>query len=74
MTGIVLPRRQLLTGLVGFIAAPAIVRASSLMPVKTMSWLTLPLYRWTAVGGEFVEVIIPSIFDGDLKILMDVSR
>lgn len=30
-------RRQLLTGLIGIIAAPAIVRATSLMPIK--SWL-----------------------------------
>ena len=29
-------RRGLITGLVSFIAAPAIVRASSLMPVKVM--------------------------------------
>ena len=29
-------RRKLLTGLIAFVAAPAIVRASSLMPVKQM--------------------------------------
>jgi hypothetical protein len=29
-------RRALITGLISFIAAPAIVRASSLMPVKLM--------------------------------------
>lgn len=29
-------RRSLITGLISFIAAPAIVRASNLMPVKTM--------------------------------------
>jgi hypothetical protein len=29
-----LSRRSLITGLVSFVAAPAIVRASSLMPVK----------------------------------------
>lgn len=36
-------RRGFLTGLVGFVAAPAIVRASSLMPVKPMrEIITLP--------------------------------
>lgn len=29
-------RRSFLTGLISFVAAPAIVRVSSLMPVKTM--------------------------------------
>ncbi len=29
-------RRQLITGLISFIAAPAIVRAGSLMPVKAI--------------------------------------
>ncbi len=28
-------RRSLITGLISFVAAPAIVRATSLMPVKT---------------------------------------
>lgn len=30
-------RRKLITGLVSFLAAPAIVRASSLMPIKVIS-------------------------------------
>lgn len=37
-----LSRRSLITGLVSLVAAPAIVRASSLMPVKAMppaNWL-----------------------------------
>lgn len=32
----ILPRRSFITGLVSLIAAPAIVRAGSLMPVKSM--------------------------------------
>lgn len=40
-----LPRRQFITGLISFAAvAPAIVRASSLMPVKAYSYLTLDDY------------------------------
>ena len=36
MTGLVLPRRRFLLGLSALIAAPAIVRATSLMPVKVV--------------------------------------
>jgi hypothetical protein len=32
----IIGRRSLLTGLVGLVAAPAIIRAGSLMPVKQM--------------------------------------
>jgi hypothetical protein len=35
MTDLILPRRKVLTGLFGFVAAPAVVKASSLMPVKS---------------------------------------
>jgi len=31
-------RRSLITGLISIVAAPAIVRAGSLMPVKKMDW------------------------------------
>lgn len=34
-------RRQLITGLVSFIAAPAIVRISSIMPVRSLAHLEL---------------------------------
>lgn len=33
-------RRSFITGLVSLVAAPAIVRAGSLMPVKAERWLT----------------------------------
>ena len=36
MTDIILPRRKFLTGLLGIVAAPAVVKATSLMPVKVM--------------------------------------
>jgi hypothetical protein len=39
-----LERRNFLTGLISALAAPAIVRASSIMPIRTMLW-TPPL--WT---------------------------
>lgn len=35
MTDLILPRRKFLTGLMGLVAAPAVVKATSLMPVKS---------------------------------------
>jgi len=42
MTDLILPRRKFLTGLMGLVAAPAMVRASSLMPVKSFVAVDLP--------------------------------
>ena len=42
MTDLILPRRKFLTGLMGLFAAPAVVRASSLMPVKSFVAVDLP--------------------------------
>ena len=42
MTDIIMPRRKFLTGLMGLVAAPAVVRASSLMPVKSFVAVDLP--------------------------------
>lgn len=46
-----LPRRRILTGLASLIAAPAIVRASSLMPVRALSvhpgaWMSTNLWAY----------------------------
>lgn len=43
-------RRGLLTGVAAFIAAPAIVRASSLMPVKAVRVLSTPSQLYLAMG------------------------
>ncbi len=45
-----MPRRRLLTGLVAFIAAPSIVRAASLMPIKP-----LPRQATLIFPPEYVE-------------------
>lgn len=42
MTDLILPRRKFLTGLMGLVAAPAVVKASSLMPAK--SFVLDPFY------------------------------
>lgn len=36
MTDLILPRRKFLTGLMGLVAAPAVAKATSLMPVKVI--------------------------------------
>ena len=36
MTDLLMPRRKFLTGLFGLIAAPAIVKAANIMPVKVI--------------------------------------
>ena len=36
MTDLIIPRRRFLTGLFGLIAAPAIVKAANIMPVKVI--------------------------------------
>lgn len=43
-------RRGFLTGALGLLAGPAIVRATSIMPVS--AWAPVPRYRlWRATGG-----------------------
>lgn len=36
MTALILPRRKVLLGMLGLVAAPAIVRATSIMPVRAV--------------------------------------
>ena len=36
MTELIMPRRQFLKGLFGLVAAPAVVKAANIMPVKVM--------------------------------------
>lgn len=52
---IVTSRRSLITGLISLAAAPAIVRASNLMPVKTMTAPTL--HGRTAVIQKVSELM-----------------
>jgi len=49
-------RRQLITGLISLIAAPAIVRASSLMPIKTM----VPIWQVGDLDHDLSRVYIGS--------------
>jgi hypothetical protein len=49
---VVLPRRSFLTGLTGLIAAPAVVRASALMPIKV--W-TPPRELWRIPSSQWTD-------------------
>lgn len=59
-------RRGLITGLIAFVAAPAIVRAGSLMPVKVM----LEPVRYITVTPDpirwetFSSIVIMQLSDG----------
>ena len=54
-------RRSLITGLVSFLVAPAVVRAASLMPVKALP-TTLTLQG------------VPLTFDGGYPLLLETIR
>jgi hypothetical protein len=50
MTDLLMPRRKFLTGLLGLIAAPAIVKAGNLMPIKVLEYGE---WQYTEVGLGF---------------------
>jgi hypothetical protein len=50
-----LSRRSLITGLVSFVAAPAIVRASSIMPVKAWAKPIFHVGQWQGVTFADLE-------------------
>lgn len=58
MRRIMLERRSFILGVASLITAPAIVRATSLMPVKSMVsgplWLTPPIQWDLLKGGDLV--------------------
>jgi hypothetical protein len=65
----IINRRKLITGLVSFIAAPAIVRVGSLMPVKAveLEWWQLGDGIPTNLEGlVYAKVVDPSIVAGTL--------
>ena len=45
MTDLLMPRRKFLTGLFGLVAAPAVVKAVNIMPVKVVE------YKWFLDDG-----------------------
>lgn len=61
-------RRGFLTGLSSLLAAPAIVRASSLMPVKVMPWDGV-YYRIVPVWNQAYAEQFISAFDAKMAAL-----
>jgi hypothetical protein len=53
-----LSRRSLITGLASFIAAPAIVRVSSLMPVKAWVEPTFRMGTWQGITWHDIEAVV----------------
>lgn len=43
---LILPRRGFIFGLVGLFAAPAVIKASSLMPIKGEAWEDVFCFYW----------------------------
>lgn len=62
-------RRQLLTGLVSFVAAPAIVRVTSIMPVKLMpDTILFDREEWVArVMADYMDQLL---LEGRAEVLM----
>jgi len=50
VTELLMPRRKFLSGLFGLVAAPAIVKASNLMPIKVLEYGE---WQYTEVGLGF---------------------
>jgi hypothetical protein len=69
MTDIIMPRRKFLTGLLGLVAAPAVVKASSLMSVKSFvepQLYTFPNRVWVAPSSgvhlsQIREMLLPGL-------------
>lgn len=74
MTDLLIPRRKFLTGLFGLVAAPAIVKAANIMPVKVVEpkWflndglplqtMIHPVQRRGPVGlSELREILRPGL-------------
>jgi hypothetical protein len=57
-------RRGLITGLIAFTAAPAIVRAESLMPVKVLDEVLNLAPQWTVHGS--LNTVYCHMSDGTL--------
>lgn len=62
---LILPRRRFLAGLVGLVAAPAVVKASSLM--KIVSPRPLPFEMLSAAREEWIERMVwPPLIASDV--------
>jgi hypothetical protein len=59
MTNLILPRRKFLTGLFGLVAAPAVVKAANIMPVKVVTiseFYTFPTRVWVPPNSGIIRL------------------
>ena len=63
MTDLIMPRRRFITGLVSLIAAPAVVRAESLMPVKALGAKPVQTF-----GAQLIAITQTSSPDGGFPV------
>jgi hypothetical protein len=69
MTDLLMPRRKFLTGLFGLVAAPAVVKATNIMPVKVVTiseFYTFPTRVWVPPNSgirlsELREILRPGL-------------
>jgi hypothetical protein len=61
VSGLILPRREFLKGLVGLVAAPAVVKAELLMPVKV--WRPPLIWRNGMIACNGVELAVADFPD-----------
>jgi hypothetical protein len=75
-------RRTLITGLISLIAAPAIIRAGSLMPVKTILPAVSDVFEWGPLSreeahnvfGDFAKSLTRPLIVGDLRYRGDFNN
>ena len=72
MTDLLMPRRKFLTGLFGLIAAPAVVKAANIMPVK---YIPQHLHELDGVGLTTLAHPYPKLGSGiHLSELREILR
>ena len=68
MTDLIIPRRKFLTGLFGLVAAPAIVKAANIMPVKVVE------PKWYLAEGASLQSMAHPIIKGSAMSLSELRE
>jgi len=68
MTELLMPRRKFLTGLFGLVAAPAVVKAANIMPVKVIE------PKWYLAEGISLQSMAHPIIKGSAMNLSELRE
>ena len=68
MTDLILPRRKFLTGLFSLVAAPAVVKAANLMPVKVIK------PKWYLAEGVSLQSMAHPVIKGSATNLSELRE